>query len=211
MRKNVFFYFLPVLFLISCIKHEIIPAPTKSVGLRSSFVGVIDGTDIKWLQNVDDYTCTPSQDKLLTSSDGKQNSAIYKSKISSVSSSGEISVSLGSIYWIKTNDAFATKKLFNDFFDAFKTAPPTYSVGGKQGFEVRYKDNLGTEWVSDSASIYPQNVTITNISYDSDINTDYCLFTLTFNCHLYHLNPVTKNNDFLEVKNAVFKGWFTRQ
>jgi hypothetical protein len=211
MKKNAFFYFLPVLFLISCIKHEIIPAPKQTVVLTSSFRGVIGGTDIKWLQNVDDYTCTPSQDKLITSSSDKLNSAIYKSKISSVSKSGEISIALGSIYWIKTNDAFATKKLFTDFFDTFKTNPIAYSVGAKYGFEVQYKDNAGTVWVSDSASIFPQNATITNINYDSDINIDYCMFNLTFNCRLYHLNPETKNNDFLEVENAVFKGWFTRQ
>ncbi len=209
MKKNVFFYLLPILFLISCIEHEIIPAPKQTVVLTSSFRGVIGGTDIKWLQNVDDYTCSPSQDKLITSSSDKLNSAIYKSKISSNSAKGQIQIALGSIYWI--NDAYATKLMFSNFFDAFKTNPPTYSVGAKQGFEVKYTDNIGTEWVSDSASVSPQNVTISNISYDSDLSKDYCFFTLTFNCHLYHLNPVTKNNDFLEVKNAIFKGWFTRQ
>ena len=122
MKKNIFFYFVPVLFLISCIKHEIIPAPKQTVILTSSFRGVIGGTDIKWLQNVDDYTCTPSQDKLITSSSDKQNSAIYKSKIASTSAKGQILVALGSIYWI--NDAFATKLMFSNFFDAFKTVSP---------------------------------------------------------------------------------------
>ena len=209
MKKNVFFYFLPVLFLISCIKHEIIPAPSKSVALTSSFRGLIGGTDIKWLQNVDDYTCTPSQDKLLTSTSGQQSSSTFISKISSTSVAGEISVELGRVFWTQYDKP--TYEIFTKFFDGFKTTPPNYSAGGKQGFEVRYKDNLGNEWVSDSASIFPQNVTITNISYDSDLNTDYCKFTATFNCHLFHFNKDKNKNDSLEVENAVFKGWFTRQ
>ena len=209
MKKNVFFYFVPVLFLISCIKHEIIPAPKQTVILTSSFRGVIGGTDIKWLQNVDDYTCTPSQDKLITSSSDKQNSAIYKSKIASTSAKGQIQISLGSIYWI--NNTLATKLMFTSFFDAFKAVAPNYSSGGKQGFEVRYIDNLGTEWVSDSASVFPQNVTITNLIYESDLSMDYCKFTTSFNCHLFHFNKEKNKNDSLEVQNAVFKGWFTRQ
>jgi hypothetical protein len=209
MKKNIFFYLLSILFLISCVKHEVIPAPKQTVVLTSSFRGVIGGTDIKWLQNVEEYTCTPSQDKLITSSSDKQNSAIYKSKIASPSAKGQISVALGSIYWI--NNAAATKLMFSNFFDAFKVTPPIYSSGGKNGFEVRYIDNLGTEWVSDSASIFPQNVTITNLVYESDLNTDYCKFTATFNCHLFHFNKVKDKNDSLEVQNAVFKGWFTRQ
>jgi hypothetical protein len=209
MKKNIFFYLLSILFLISCVKHEIIPAPKQTVVLTSSFRGVIGGTDIKWLQNVEEYKCTPSQDKLITSSSDKQNSAIYKSKISSPSAKGQISVALGSIYWI--NNATATKLMFTNFFDAFKVTPPNYSSGGKKGFEVRYIDNLGTEWVSDSASILPQNVTITNLVYESDLNTDYCKFSATFNCHLFHFNKEKNKNDSLEVQNAVFKGWFTRQ
>ena len=209
MKKNVFFYFVPVLFLISCIKHEVIPAPKQTVVLTSSFRGVIGGTDIKWLQNVDDYTCTPSQDKLITSSSDKQNSAIYKSKIASISAKGQIQVALGSIYWI--NNTNATKLMFSNFFDAFKTVSPNYSTGGKQGFEVRYIDNLGTEWISDSASIFPQNVTITNLAYESDLTTDYCKFTANFNCHLFHFNKDKNKNDSLQIENAVYKGWFTRQ
>jgi hypothetical protein len=209
MKKNIFFYLLSILFLISCIKHEVIPPPKQTVVLTSSFRGLIGGTDIKWLQNVEEYMCTPSQDKLITSSSDKQNSAIYKSKISSPSAKGQISVALGSIYWI--NNATATKLMFSNFFDAFKITPPNYSNGGKKGFEVRYIDNLGTEWVSDSASVFPQNVTITNLVYESDLNTDYCKFSATFNCHLFHFNKEKNKNDSLEVQNAVFKGWFTRQ
>jgi hypothetical protein len=209
MKKNVFFYFLPVLFLISCIKHEIIPAPSKSVDLTCSFKGSIGGTDIKWLQNVDDYNCTPSQDKLLTSTSGQQSSATFISKIASPSVKGEISVALGRVFWTQFDKP--TNEIFTKFFDTYKTEHPVYSTGGKFGFEVRYKDNLGAEWVSDSASVFPQNVTISNISYDSDLNLDYCKFTATFNCHLFHFNNDTKKKDSLEVENAIFKGWFTRQ
>lgn len=209
MKKNIFFYVLPILFLISCVKHEIIPAPTKTVELTCSFKGVIDSTDIKWLQNVDDFNCTPSQDKLITSSSDKKNSAIFKSKISSTSAKGEISISLGSVYWI--NDASPTKLMFNNFFDGFKTTNPEYSAGGKDGFEVKYTDNLGNEWLSDTASIYPQNVTISNVTFDSDLKNDYCKFTATFNCYLYHYNKTTQQNDFLKLENGVFKGWFIRQ
>jgi hypothetical protein len=208
MKKIALFYSLTVLILVSCVKHEIIPAPTKTVDLTCSFKGLLGGTDIKWLQNVDDYNCTPSQDKLLTSTSGQQSSATFVSKISSPSMKGEISIALGRVYWTQVDRP--TYEIFTKFFDGFKTNHPAYSASGKYGFEVRYKDNLGNEWVSDSASVFPQNVTISNISYDSDVSNDYCKFTATFNCHLFHYNKDTQKKDSLPVENAIFKGWFTR-
>ena len=209
MKKNVFFYLLPILFLISCIKHEVIPPPSKTVDLTSSFSGTINGTDIKWNQNVNDYFCTPSQGKYLTSTSGQQSYASFISKISSTSMKGQVSIALGRVYWSQFDSP--TYALFTNFFDGFKTKNPSYSLGARNGFEVTYIDNIGNQWVSDSSSVNPQNVTITNISYDSDLNTDYCKFTATFNCYLYHTNTTTNKQDSLVVENGVFKGWFTRQ
>lgn len=209
MKKNVFFYFLPFLLLISCVKHEVIPAPKKTVELISSFKGDLGGTDIKWLQNVDDYSCIPSGTTNITNTSGEQSSKIFTSTISSSSKKGSISIDLGRVFWTQYDKP--TNDIFTKFFDGFKSNDPHFSNGGKPGFEVRYTDNLGNVWISDSASIYPQNVKFTNIAYDSDLNTDYCKFTATFNCHLFHYNKEKQKSDSLPVKNAVFKGWFTRQ
>jgi hypothetical protein len=213
MKKNPLFYFLPILFLISCIKHEIIPAPSKTVELTSSFKGSIGGTDIKWLQNVDDYNCIPSQIKNLNTIGGGQSSVVFISTISSTSVKGQISVRLGTVNWTQYDTP--TNEIFTKFLDGVKSKNPTYSREGKFGFEVKYIDNLGVEWVSDSASAFPQNVTFTNLSYDSEIKNDktldYCKFTATFNCHLFYYDKVKQHKDSIEVQNAVFKGWFMRQ
>ena len=57
MIKKGFIYLVGFGFvLVSCIKHEVIPAPTPQVDLGAHFIGVINNTQTEYTDNVLGYS-----------------------------------------------------------------------------------------------------------------------------------------------------------
>jgi hypothetical protein len=207
MKKIFAFYLVPSLILFSCIKHEIIPAPTKTVELKSFFKGKINGTDVTWLQNINDYDCLATNSKETFQELGKMSKAVYYADMQSLSKKSSIRIGIGSVLWDYTLADDPTKILFNAFMNANKN--PSYSTGAKYGFEVRYKDAQGNEWYSDSASVTPKNIEFTQVVQDSDEKYDYSKFLASFNCYVYR-NQNDTLRDSIEIVDGQFKGWFVR-
>lgn len=193
--------------LNSCIEHEVIPAPVPMVDLSCHFQGTVNGTDIELTENVVGYYCNTSKAKILLPPPSLS-SAVYYSEILSAQTPLSIKVGLGSVMWDMSTASDPTLALFNTFHNT--TTTPTYSNSGATGFEVTYKDAMGTSWKSKETSTNFQDVTISDISQESDVDGDYSKFTCNFECYVYHTDPITLVEDSLKIQAAEFKGWFKR-
>jgi len=210
MRKLGYLWFLPfALLIVGCIKPEIIPAPTQKVDLTAYFKGDINGTNIKWVQNVDDYDCFPTITKTTTQGTGQSSKAVYFAEIKSESVKGSVRIGIGSVLWDYNLTENPTMKLFSDFMNL--NTKPRYSNNASYGFEVQYKDKLGRVWMSDSLT-RGNSVQFIGVKQESDIDNDYSKFICRFNCKVYrtYIENLDTILDSIEIKNAEFKGWFTR-
>jgi hypothetical protein len=210
MRKLGYLWFLPfALLIVGCIKPEIIPAPTQKVDLTAYFKGDINGTNIKWVQNVDDYDCFPTITKTTVQGTGQASKAVYYAEMKSESIKGSVRIGLGSVLWDYNLTENPTMKLFSEFMN--QNTKPRYSKSGSYGFEVQYKDKLGRIWLSDSLT-RGNSVQFIGVKQESDVNNDYSKFICRFNCKVYrtYIENLDTIKDSIEIKNAEFKGWFTR-
>jgi len=210
MRKLGYLWFLPfALLIVGCIKPEIIPAPTQKVDLTAYFKGDINGTNIKWVQNVDDYDCFPTITKTTTQGTGQSSKAVYFAEMKSESVKGSVRIGIGSVLWDYNLTENPTMKLFSDFMNL--NTKPRYSNNASYGFEVQYKDKLGRVWLSDSLT-RGNSVQFIGVKQESDVDNDYSKFICRFNCKVYrtYIENLDTILDSIEIKNAEFKGWFTR-
>lgn len=195
------------LILFSCIKHEVIPAPTPKVVLKSQFKGYIDGSSTltEFNEGINGYTCITNNDVFL------QTTAVYYSSISSTTNpttSPSIRIGLGTLSW--SGAVSPTKDQFNAFF-ATNVLPP-YKTDASNGFEIQYVTELGAIYTSSETSTNFQDKTFSNITQESDDTGDYSKFTCNFNCYVYWTGgtPALANKDSLKIQNGVFKGWFKK-
>ena len=209
--KFLIFITITLFSIYSCIKHEVIPAPTPTVTLTSKFSGIVNGTPVEINDGVSGYTCTPTQDKNLLTSPNLS-SAIFYAEMLSPTEKKAFRIGLGKAFW----DASTSSEPSLDVFKAFFTTPsnvlPTYKDDCSQGFNVRYTDINGTIYTSRDSSKQFQNVKFTNISQESDGTGDYSKFTCTFNCYVYYAsgpNPAI-GLDSVKIQNGQFKGWFKK-
>jgi hypothetical protein len=210
MKKIGYLWFLPfAMLIVGCIKPEIIPAPTQKVDLTAYFKGDINGTNIKWVQNVDDYDCFPTITKTTVQGTGQSSKAVYYAEMKSESVKGSIKIGLGSVLWDYNLTENPTMKLFSEFMNL--NTKPKYSNFAANGFEVQYKDKLGRVWLSDSLT-RGNSVQFIGVKQESDIDNDYSKFICRFNCKVYrsYIENLDTILDSIEIKNAEFKGWFTR-
>jgi len=210
MRKLGYLWFLPfALLIVGCIKPEIIPAPTQKVDLTAYFKGDINGTNIKWVQNVDDYDCFPTITKTTVQGTGQSSKAVYYAEMKSESVKGSVRIGIGSVLWDYNLTENPTMKLFSDFMNL--NTKPRYSNNASYGFEVQYNDKLGRVWMSDSLT-RGNSVQFIGVKQESDIDNDYSKFICRFNCKVYrtYIENLDTILDSIEIKNAEFKGWFTR-
>ena len=210
MRKLVYLWVLPfTLLMLGCIKPEIIPAPTQKVELSAYFKGDINGTNIKWVQNVDDYNCYPTITKTTVQGTGQSSKAVYYAEMKSETIKGSLKIGLGSVLWDYNLSENPTMKLFSEFMSS--NSKPKYSKNSGFGFEVQYKDKSGVTWLSDSLS-KGNSVQFIGIKQESDVNNDYSKFVCRFNCKVFrtYYKDLDTLRDSIEIKNAEFKGWFTR-
>jgi hypothetical protein len=210
MRKLGYLWFLPfALLIVGCIKPEIIPAPTQKVDLSSYFKGDINGTNIKWVQNVDDYDCFPTITKTTVQGTGQSSKAVYFAEMKSESVKGSIKIGLGSVLWNFDATENPTMKLFSEFMNL--NTKPKYSKNASYGFEVQYKDKLGRIWLSDSLT-RGNSVQFIGVKQESDVDNDYSKFICRFNCKVYrsYIENLDTILDSIEIKNAEFKGYYLR-
>lgn len=212
MKFKFFIFVLITLFtVISCVKHEIIPAPTPKVTLTSKFSGIVNGLPIELNEGVSGYSCIPTQDKNLLTSPNLS-SAIFYSEIFSSTEKKAFRIGLGKAYWDASSSSEPGIDIFNEFFTKPSNVLPTYKDDCSLGFNVRYTDQNGTVYSSRDTSTQFQNVKFTNISQESDATGDYSKFICTFNCYVYYLsgpNPAI-GLDSVKIQNGQLKGWFKK-
>lgn len=214
MKKVIALFAFGSVFLAGCPKHEIIPAPTPKVELESSFIGIVNGSQLELTQNVDGYYLDATKTKFIQPSP-IPSQATYYANMKSSSTLVSIRVGLGSLQFDGSANSDPSLSVFNNFFTTMTT--PTYEANAYNGFEVVYRDGSGNVWKSDPAST-PQDVVFTGIVQESDGSGDYSKFTCTFNCNVYRkipdLSTPTPLDDsvtlMLPIEDAVLKGWFKR-
>ncbi len=213
MKKVIALFVFGSVFLAGCPKHEIIPAPTPKVELESSFIGIVNGSQLELTQNVDGYYLDATKTKYIQPSP-TPSLATYYANMKSSNGLVSIRVGLGSLQFDGSASSDPSLSAFNSFFTS--TTNPVYSTGAANGFEVVYRDGSGNVWTSD-ASQPGQTVAFTGIVQESDGSGDYSKFTCTFTCNVYRDVPDTSTPDpndtitlSLAINNGVLKGWFKR-
>src|SRR6187551_1861302 len=96
MKKVIALFAFGSLFLAGCPKHEIIPAPTPKVELESSFIGIVNGSQLELTQNVGGYYLEATKTKYILPSPTPSKAAYYANMKSS-ESLVSIRIGLGSI------------------------------------------------------------------------------------------------------------------
>jgi hypothetical protein len=201
--------------LTSCIKHEVIPAPTPTADLHAHFVGIINNTNTEYTTNVLGYENTSYKVKVIQPPGGNS-TAVYYSEMQSPSQTQSIAVGLGSINFDSGVANDPPLALFEPFFSA--NDAPAYSDNGAAGFEVVYNDATNRQWKSSEFSNFAgSTANFTGIQVESDETGDYSKFICTFDCYMYSLNPdslalappVAHVDSFL-IEDAVYTGWFQR-
>lgn len=209
MKKVIALFVFGSLFLAGCPKHEIIPAPTPKVELESSFIGLVNGSQLELTQNVDGYYLDATKTKYILPSPTPSKAAYY-ANMKSANGLVSIRVGLGSIGFDGSASSDPSLAVFNSYFSSQTT--PVYSDQAVSGFEVVYRDGSGNVWSSDETQT-PQNAVFTGIVQESDGSGDYSKFTCTFNCKVYRTIYDTLGNPTvldIDIQNAILKGWFKR-
>jgi hypothetical protein len=201
--------------LTSCIKHEVIPAPTPTADLDAHFSGTINNTYTEFTENVLGYENTSYKVKVIQPPGGNS-TAVYYSEMQSSSQTQSIAIGLGSINFDSGVASDPPLALFEPFFPANDS--PNYSNDGASGFEVVYQDATNRQWKSNQVSTYLGTTSeFTGVELESDATGDYSKFICTFDCYMYSLNPdslaqmppVAHTDSFL-IEDAIYSAWFRR-
>ena len=115
---------------------------------------------------------------------------------------------MGSVMWDAASVADPTLPIFNDYF--LNNMTPAYSNNSANGIEIQYRDSNGKIWASKENSVNAQNAIFSNIKQESDANGDYSMYTLNFECYVYHYDIGLDELDSVRIQNAVLKAWFKR-
>jgi len=212
---NILFIGLITFVISSCIKHEVIPAPEPMVDLRASFEGNIGGQFTQYTQFVNGYEGVSD---ISIQSSGGTSKAQYTFGLLSSQSSAMVRIGIGSISWSSSLGTYRPELTpFNAFFPANTT--PTYQEFAFDGFEVVYRTQYDSIFVSRPASVYPQSVDFlpASIEQGSDSSGDYSKFICEFNCYVYNDwtdisggLPGVPMTDSILITNATYEGWFKR-
>ena len=203
MKKGILVIGVVGFLLVSCIDHEIIPAPVPTVDLNSHFSATVNGASVEFTENVLDYTNSSEKAKIILPPPNFS-SAVYYSQMSSSQVATSIKVGLGSMVWDASLAPDPGLNTFNTFFT--DNDFPPYSTFGSAGFEVQYRDGFGNIWKSLDTSPNQQDVEFLNIKQESDSSGDYSLFTCNFNCYAYNFDF----SDSINIQNGIYQGWFKR-
>ncbi len=213
--STIFILSVTLLFLDSCIKHEVIPAPVARVDLNANLEAVINGTDIEWTQNVNMYKGFTSV-ATINNPSPQLSKKIYESSMSSIYSEQSLRLTFGSLAW----DAAATLEpplsMFHDFHEdnsdipiPFKNYDSPSTLPSLVGVEVEYTDSDGEVWIS-RESDPNQFAEFQIIKQESDNTGDYSLFSCQFSCKVWRYNQQTLLDESITISNAQYKAWFKR-
>ncbi|HLV41040.1 MAG TPA: hypothetical protein VKY37_02085 [Brumimicrobium sp.] len=189
----------------SCIKHEVIPAPTPEVNLPASFSGFLEGSSYEIIKDFNGYYCDATQAKELLPVP-QPSKITYYSSIKSDQKMDFIQIGIGKLIFNTDNVIVPKLEAFTAFFN--NNVNPTYKLGANSGVEIVFRDSQGGVWISDENSALPQDFTFTSLVQESDENGDYMKFSARFNVSL--VDNVTNPTDTVTFQNAVFEGYFQR-
>jgi hypothetical protein len=189
----------------SCVEHEVIPAPKPQVDLPASFSSLLQGSSYEIIKDVNGYFCDATQAKEILPTP-QPSKIIYYSALKSDQQLDFIQIGLGKLNFNADANIAPTIEAYTAFFN--NNITPDFKLGADGGVEVVYRDGTGGVWISDEASILPQNFTFTSLVQESDENGDYMKFTAEFNVSL--VDDLTTPTDTIEFQNAVFEGYFKR-
>lgn len=201
--------------LASCIKHEVIPAPEPTVDLDASFEGNIGGQFTEYTEFVGGYEGVSD---IAIQSSGGTSHAQYTFGLISTQNSAMVRIGLGSISWSSALGTYRPElNLFNNFF--LGNTSPAYSNSALNGFEVVYRTQNDSIYVSRETSPFAQTVEFlpSSIVQGSDSSGDYSKFICKFSCYVYNDwvdmsggAPGVQMTDSILISNAIYEGWFQR-
>ena len=214
MRNSLFFFLSISLFLTfgSCIKHEVIPAPTSTVDLNCNFVGYVNGTQTELTQNVLGYNCY-NANEIYNNPSPTLSNCLYTVEISSVQQSQKVKITFGSQQWDAGVAVSPTLAMFNDFHSSNSSIQiplknSANMIGSTPGVQIDYRDSNGDVWKT-STSDAPGFVTFTTLEQASDDTGDYSIFECVFSVTVFRQDP-NQGLLSLTLNNCKFKGWFKR-
>lgn len=195
--------------LSSCIKHEVIPAPTPRVDLPASFTASLNGFGYEIIKDVDGYSCKASQAKELLPTPQLSN-MIYYSSLQSQEKLDFIQIGIGKLKFNADHNLDPSLVAFKDFFADNPTR--NFSNSAEDGVEIIFRDGNGKIWKSDE-SIPGQSFEFTEVVQESDEFGDYLKFTAKFNAVLVFDIADVDHPDYgsiTTIENATFQGYFKR-
>ncbi len=189
----------------SCIKHEVVPAPTPKVDLPASFSALLDGNNYELINDVDGYFCKPDQAQEIYPSP-QPSTVTYYSSIMSKEKLEFVKIEVGQLNFNAGSSTLPTLESFKTYFEGLTTV--NYSTDAIDGVQIIYGDANGGLWYSDE-NMPNQSFEFTSVRQESDEDGDYMIFTANFSASL--VDDIGNPTDTIQFDNAVFKGYFKRQ
>jgi len=189
--------------LSSCIEHEVIPKPKKTVELNCSLNSTFQGSSYELIQDVNGYYCNPTQAKEILPTP-QLSKIIYYSSIRSDEKLDFMQIGIGKLNFNADNSITPSLEQFTTFFNA----NPDYKADADGGVEIVFRDGQGDVWKSMEGTGEPQSFEFTSIVQDSDEEGDYLKFVATFSASLF--DDLTTPTDTIVFANARFEGYFKR-
>lgn len=200
---------LGVVFLGSCIKHEVIPKPKYVATLPASFTANIQGVHYEIIEDVKGFYPKTDQAKDLLPSP-QPSSIIYYSSLKSDQVTDMIQIRLGKLFFSSNNKNTPSVDEFYEYFENDIPSPITYKEGSDDGVEIWFVDSQGILWESAESSGLPQDFQLTNIEPDADDDGTYLKFVARFNLSLYDDIDNPNLSDTITIENATYEGYFKR-
>lgn len=197
--KNYLLLLLGGLALTSCVKHEVIPAPTPpvpTVEFDCLFTGEVDGVSKSITDGVNGFAC--NQNKVIATVTGQPTTGVWYSEIAHPSSAEKVRLSHGQMSWPEGQNLPSTYD-WRQFY--LNNPSPVIADDAIGGVEFSYTDNTGTEFTTQDTSVYNSTINYTFLEADSASNGLFVKFTATINCKLYSEAGASKI-----VSGATFKG-----
>lgn len=181
--KNYILLFLGGLALTSCVKHEVIPAPTPpvpTVTYDCSFIGEVDGTSKSLIAGQNGFYC--NENKVIATVTQQPTTGIWFSEILHPSSAEKAKLSHGQMSWPETDNLPSTLD-WRTFY--LNNPSPLIADDAIGGVEFSYTDNTGTEFTTQDTSVYNSTINYTFLEADSASNGLFIKYTATINCKVY--------------------------
>jgi hypothetical protein len=176
-KKFTFSLLTVALLGASCVEHEVIPPPKPEVELECSFTASVEGTDYDLVEQVDGFFCDPTESKILNPSP-QPSFVTYFASIRSQDELDYIQVKLGRLQFNADMEPDPTVESFENF--CMSSVTPNFSEEAIDGVEVVFRDAQGQVWMSNPASLEPQNFQFSAMNLESDDNNDYMKFIANF-------------------------------